>query len=329
MRDNISLSCGNGGRENNALIRDVFYEAFGNEILAKSEDAAPISADTVVSTDSFTVDPLFFPGGDIGKLSICGSCNDVAMMGAWPEFITTAFIIEEGFLLRDLQTITASMQQQLRINGTKVISGDTKVVPKGSVDKLFINTTAIGRRRIGGISAHNINAGDAIIISRDIGAHGAAIFAAREEIDLQSSLQSDCASLYPAVEALLEAGIKPKAMRDATRGGVAAVLNEWALASGVRIDLNEADVPVSDAVGGICEILGFDALNLANEGTFVLAVEQKQAETVLQILRQSPQSTNAALAGYAQNGSGVVLHSAFGTQKPLDMPSGEILPRIC
>jgi hydrogenase expression/formation protein HypE len=326
----IGIAHGNGGEENNELIRSIFYKHFQNDILNQSEDAAVIDEGRLAfTTDSFTVSPLFFPGGDIGKLSICGTCNDLAMMGARPQYLTCSVIIEEGFETRQLERIVRSMKHELERNGAQIVSGDTKVVPKGSVDKLFINTTGIGTIVHPGISAHNVHEGHAILVSRDVGAHGATIFAAREEIALETELVTDSASLYPQVQALFDAGITPVALRDATRGGVSAVLNEWAKTSEVCIELREADIPVSDAVQGICEFLGFEALDLANEGTFVAAVPAEQAEAALAILRQTHET--AALIGTvtAQYPGRVILNSDWGTKRFLDLPTGELLPRIC
>ncbi len=224
MTKTITLAHGNGGAENNELISKVFYKAFQNEILSKSEDAAIIhGGELAFSTDSFTVSPLFFPGADIGKLAICGTCNDLAMMGAKPKYLTCSVIIEEGFAVEDLVRIVESMRVELEINGAVVVSGDTKVVPRGSVDKIFINTTGIGEVQKKGISSNNITSEDVIIVNRDIGCHGATIFASREGIELTSNLQSDCTSLYPIVQKLLDNDIKITALRDATRGGVSAV----------------------------------------------------------------------------------------------------------
>jgi len=202
MNKQITLAMGNGGEENNELISKVFYKAFKNDILEKSEDAAVIhGGELAFSTDSFTVSPLFFPGGDIGKLAICGTCNDLAMMGAKPKYLTCSVIIEEGFSTRELEKIVRSMKKELESNGAIVVSGDTKVVPRGSVDKIFINTTGIGEIQKKGISSNSISKEDVILVSRDLGRHGATIFAAREGIELSSSLESDCASLTHQVQA--------------------------------------------------------------------------------------------------------------------------------
>ena len=332
MKKSIPLAAGNGGEENSELISKVFYKAFRNDILTKSEDAAVLDiapGKIAMSTDSFTVTPLFFPGGDIGKLSICGTCNDLAMMGAKPKYLTVGFIIEEGFDLRELERIVRSMKKELEINGAIVVSGDTKVMPKGTIDKLIINTTGIGEIEYEGISSNNISEDDAILVSRDIGAHGATIFTAREGIELSSNLQSDCNSLYPTVKALIDAGIKITALRDATRGGVSAVLNEWAKQSNICIEIDEDKIPVSPEVFGVCEMLGFEPTMLANEGTFCLAIKKTDAKRALEILKEF--NKNAAIIGKVTNThkQRVVLNSSYGTKRFLDAPTGELLPRIC
>jgi len=332
MTKTITLAMGNGGEENNELITKVFYKAFQNDILSKSEDAAVIhSGELAFSTDSFTVSPLFFPGGDIGKLAICGTCNDLAMMGAKPKYLTCSVIIEEGFSIDELEKIVSSMKKELAINDAIVVSGDTKVVPRGSVDKIFINTTGIGEIQRKGISSNNISEDDVILVSRNIGAHGATIFAAREGIELTSELKSDCASLTLQVQALIDNGVKITALRDATRGGVSAVLNEWAKQSSICIEVKEESVPVSQEVYGICEMLGFEALNLANEGTFVLAIKKEDEQKALDVLHSFELSSDAIkIASVTQEHVGkVVLLSSYGTKRFLETPTGELLPRIC
>lgn len=326
----ITLAHGNGGQENNELISKVFYKAFKNDILDKSEDAAVIeNGNLAFSTDSFTVSPLFFNGADIGKLAICGTCNDLAMMGAKPKYLTCSVIIEEGLDKRTLDKIVKSMKEELEVNGAVVVSGDTKVVPKGSVDKIFINTTGIGQIQYKGISSNNITSEDTILVSRDIGAHGATIFASREGIDMNTNLKSDCASLYPQVKALIDAGIKITALRDATRGGVSAVLNEWAKQSNICIEVEEASIPVSDEVNGICELLGFEAMALANEGTFVLAIKNEDAQKALEVLKQTNETASIIGSVSDEHIGKVVLNSAWGTKRFLELPTGELLPRIC
>jgi len=330
MNATVTLAHGNGGEENNELIKKVFYKYFANDILARSEDAAVIEDGKLAfTTDSFTVSPLFFSGGDIGKLAVCGTCNDLAMMGATPKYITCSVIIEEGFPTKDLETIVQSMQKELAINGAIVVSGDTKVVPKGSVDKLFINTTGIGQIEHKGISASALKEQMSILVSRDVGTHGATIFAAREGIALESNLQTDCASLYPQVKVLMDSGIDIIALRDATRGGVSAVLNEWANSSGVCIEVLEERIPVQEEVRGICEMLGFEAIDLANEGTFVLAVAKEDEFKALEVLQRT-HATSAIIGTVTTEHKGkVILKSSWGTKRFLDLPTGELLPRIC
>lgn len=330
MTKTVTLAHGNGGVENAELIKNVFYKSFKNEILERSEDAAIIEEGRLaMTTDSFTVSPIFFNGGDIGKLAICGTCNDLAMMGAKPKYLTCSVIIEEGFEVEQLEKIVASMQSELAKNGAIIVSGDTKVVPRGSVDKIFINTTGVGEVVCAGVSAGKITSEDVIVVNRDIGAHGATIFAAREGIELSSELKSDCDSLYIQVKALLDGGIKPTAMRDATRGGVAAVLNEWANQSNIGIEVDEEKIPLCDEVRGICEMLGFEATALANEGTFVLAVNKSQAEAACEILQAF--NSHATIIAHVNDSHAkkVVLKSPWGTSRFLETPSGELLPRIC
>ena len=332
MTKTITLAHGNGGAENNELIKEVFYDAFKNEILQNCEDAAVIQNGTLAfSTDSFTVSPLFFNGANIGKLAICGTCNDLAMMGAKPKYLTCSVIIEEGFEVELLHKIVASMKEELAKNEAIIVSGDTKVVPKGSVDKIFINTTGIGEILYKGISSNNITQNDLILVNRDIGTHGATIFASREGMDMNSNLKSDCASLYPQVKALIDSGVKITALRDATRGGVSAVLNEWAKQSNVCIEVDEEKIPVCDEVKGICEMLGFEATNLANEGTFVLAIAKEDAAKAIEVLHTFSEASNACIIGCVtqQYSQKVVLNSSWGTKRFLDTPTGELLPRIC
>ncbi|MDD2266101.1 hydrogenase expression/formation protein HypE [Sulfuricurvum sp.] len=332
MTKNIVLAQGNGGQENAELISKIFYKHFKNEILEKSEDAAIIDGGRLAfTTDSFTVSPIFFDGGDIGKLSICGTCNDLAMMGAKPAYMTCAVIVEEGFSIDDLEKIVRSMKKELEVNQALIVCGDTKVVPRGSVDKIFINTTGVGIVQKSGISSNCVSEADTIIISNQIGRHGATIFANREGMEFSSALQSDCTSLWPLVEKLLSEGIRITAMRDATRGGVAAVLNEWAKQSAVCIEVQEESLPVSDEVRGICEILGFEAYNLANEGTFVLAVKSEDAAKAVAILQEFEEARYASIIADVthQYDGRVVLLSAWGSKRFMDLPTGELLPRIC
>jgi len=329
MENSITLAHGNGGFENQELIEKIFFKNFKNSLL-KSEDSALIENNRLAfTTDSYTVSPIFFNGGDIGKISICGTCNDIAMMGAKPKYLTCSVIIEEGFLVSDLEKIVQSMKRELNINGAVIVAGDTKVVPKGSVDKIFINTTAVGEVLYSGISSSNLKEGVTILVSRDIGTHGATIFLEREGMELYSDLKSDCASLFPTVKRLIDSGLEIVAIRDATRGGISAVLNEWANSSNITIEIEEERVPISDEVRGACEMLGFEAYNLANEGTFVLAVPKREEQRALEILREDNPNANIIGTVTAEYPKRVLLKSSWGTKRFLELPTGELLPRIC
>ena len=323
----ITLAYGGGGEETNKLINGLFYKYFDNEILKSAEDAAVLNMDKKIAftTDSFTVSPIFFNGGDIGKLSIAGTCNDVAMMGAKPKYLTCSFMIEEGLEFNELEMIVKSMADELKKAGAKIVGGDTKVVPSGSVDKIFINTSGIGEILKQRISVHNIKPTDKIIVSRDIGRHGTVIMAHRYGVETQ--LESDCKVLWPEVKALIDNNINIKAMRDATRGGLSAVHNEWVKASRVGIDIFEENIPISDEVMGLCEIFGFEPMDLANEGTFVIAVDEKDAKKAEEILKEF--NKNASIIGEAKEGDKVVMNSSYGTKRVIELPKGELLPRIC
>lgn len=330
----IQLSQGGGGLESQALISQLFYRYFNNPILAQAEDAAlmTLSGSLAFTTDSYTVSPLFFNGGDIGKLAVVGTLNDLAMRSARPGCLSAGFIIEEGLPYADLERIVASMAQALQQANAQLVCGDTKVVPKGAVDKVFINTSGVGQVQCQPAPGMNqIQVGDALLISGDIGRHGAVIMAAREGLDLTTELQTDCALLWPQVDALIQAGIHLHALRDATRGGVAAVLNEWAQATGLGLWIEEAYLPISEPVQGLCELLGFEAYDLANEGRMLIALPKSQVEQALSILQRLTDSQQAAYIGevrVAQPGR-VMMQTAWGTQRILDWPKGELLPRIC
>lgn len=329
----VQLSHGGGGEETNTLIHDLFYRYFNNDILIKAEDAAVLQVGKKIAftTDSFTVSPLFFDGGDIGKLAVAGTVNDLAMMGAKPLYLSSSFIIEEGFSFEALERIVESMAAELEKSGAKIVCGDTKVVPRGSVDKLFINTAGIGEVHKENLSAQNLNEGDVIIASRDIGRHGATVLMAREGLEVSADLQSDCETLWPAVEALIGGEISLSALRDATRGGLSAVLNEWAQSSGVCLEIEENAVTVCDEVQGICELFGFEAMDFANEGTFIAAVAPMHAAFAVEILQRFGFCSNAAIIGRVtmQYPGRVVLNSGYGSRRFVDLPKGELLPRIC
>ena len=335
ISDSILLSHGSGGVESQNLITELFYPLLEGCVIGGGEDAGIADLkDTkfAVSTDGYVVSPIFFAGGDIGKLSVCGSCNDVAMMGAKARYLSASFMLEEGFKCSELLRIVESFATTLKQSGAKLISADTKVLPKGALDKIFITTTAMGEFCYPhlNLSAFTIPQDCAIIVSGNIGTHGAVIYSNREGINLHSDLQSDCALLYPILEPLFASNLTLYALRDATRGGIASVLNEWANASNIGIIVEAEKLPILPQVRGICELLGFEAYNLANEGMCVLSVAKDDAERALEILHQNG-AANATQIGYttAENPKKVILQTAFGAKRFLDYPSGELLPRIC
>lgn len=328
MKKKILLAHGGGGQEMNEFINGLIFRIFDNEILAQSNDSAilNLSGKLAFSTDSFVVSPTKFPGGDIGKIAVCGTINDLAMVGAKPRYISCALIIEEGLGIDELKEILNSMKSTADEAGVSIVCGDTKVVSKGSCDKIFINTSGIGEiikeSRVG-----NLKSGAKILLSGDVGRHGAVILANRNELNLD--LQSDCKPLNNAVEALLNANIAPLAMRDATRGGLSAVLNEWAKACGRDIKISEESIAVSDEVMGICEILGFEPYELANEGTFVLAVEPQDEMRALEILKKFDPNSSTIGEILDSNKANVIIQNSYGASRFMEPPKGELLPRIC
>ncbi|WP_104747769.1 hydrogenase expression/formation protein HypE [Helicobacter cetorum] len=331
--DSVTLACGNGGQETNALIEQVFMPYLKEFISAFNEDAPKFRAngEYCVSTDSFVITPLVFNGGDIGKLCVCGSANDVSMQGGEPLYLNIGFILEEGLEITLLKQILHSIQRELAKANLKLLSLDTKVVPKGSVDKLFINTTCIGKIIKPEISSQNLKANQVIIISDSIANHGASLFAMRNEIKLKTSLESDCQLLYPLLKPLFLSDLKIYALRDATRGGLASVLNEWANSSIVKIIIEEDKIPLKEETQGICEVLGLEPYALANEGVFVLAMDKKDAPKALELLHADKKGKNACIIGEVFDNPypSVTLKNAWGFERILEMPEGEILPRIC
>jgi len=328
----IQLSHGGGGEEMNSLINDLIFKIFENPILSAANDAAilpNLGANLAFTTDSFVVSPRRFNGGNIGKIAVCGTVNDLLMVASEPKFISCALIIEEGFDFDELREILESMKAEADKAGVKIACGDTKVVPNGKCDGIFINTSGIGEI-FGNSRMQNLRAGQKIILSGDIGRHGSVIMALRDELSLESDLKSDCKSLCDEIFALKKAGICPKAMRDATRGGLSAVLNEWANASGNEIHIFEEKIAILPAVQGLCELLGFEPYELANEGTFIAAVDEKDAQNAVEIL--SKFNPNAQIIGEicaTQRHPAVILESRYGTKRFLEQPKGELLPRIC
>lgn len=326
----ITMAHGSGGQETSALIEQVFASRFQNPILAKMEDAAAVPGANrlALTTDSFVVTPLFFPGGDIGRLSVCGTVNDLLMSGATPKYLTCGFILEEGAELELLERIAASMADTAREAGVSVVAGDTKVVEgKGGV---YINTAGVGflptDRELG---ARHCQQGDVLLLSGTLGDHHAAILSAR--MGIENEICSDCAPLCEGVAALFEAGVQVKAMRDVTRGGLATVLNEWARQSGHEIRLEEEALPVSKEVEAFCGILGLDPLTMGNEGKFVVAVAKQDESRAFAALRAARYCKHAAIIGRVEGpGEGAVrMNTRLGGVRRIPMLYGEGLPRIC
>jgi hydrogenase expression/formation protein HypE len=331
----IQLAHGGGGRLMRQLIEEVFLEPPGAPVLAERHDSAvvPLGGERLaLTTDSYVVTPRFFPGGDIGKLAVYGTVNDLAMAGARPLYLSAGFILEEGLALEELRRVVASMREAARECGVALVTGDTKVVDRGKADGLFINTTGAGRvPEHLSIHPRRVRPGDAVLVSGDVGRHGIAVLSVREGIAFETEVQSDCAPLTPLVAAVLEAGVDVHCLRDTTRGGLAAALNEIALDSGLGVIVDETAVPVDEAVAGACELLGLDPLYVACEGRMVLFVPEPQAEVALEALRRHPLGAGASIIGRVTEGpAGVVsLRTRLGGQRLLDLLSGEQLPRIC
>jgi hydrogenase expression/formation protein HypE len=336
----VTLAHGGGGKAMRDLIDDVFVAAFDNPAMGEMEDQARLEIAARVAgggrlaftTDSFVVDPIEFPGGDIGTLAVCGTVNDLAVGGAQPLWLSAAFIIEEGFAVERLRRIVASMRRAADAAGVAIVTGDTKVVGRGCADKLFITTAGIGVIPPGlNLSARAIQPGDRILVNGRLGEHGAAILAARGEIELETDIGSDCKPLHSLVTTLLAAAPGTRALRDGTRGGIAAVLNEMAVAAGVGLLLDETALPMRAAVQGFCEILGLEPLYLANEGVLVAFVPAEQAEAALLAMRGHGAGADAAIIGVAsaERPGTVAMNTAFGGTRMVDMLVGEQLPRIC
>jgi hydrogenase expression/formation protein HypE len=332
--EKILLAHGSGGKLTHRLLKELIFPAFSNPILAKAEDAAilDLKGKTAFTTDSFVVQPIFFPGGDIGKLAVCGTVNDLAMMGAKPIYLTAACIVEEGLDISVLEKIIKSMAKSAQEAGIKIVGGDLKVVEKNACDKIFINTSGLGLIPKGiNISARNARAGDAIIINGFIGEHAAGIMSARQDYKLKTSIKSDCASLNHLIAGLLARSNNIHVMRDPTRGGVATTLNEIAQQSNVEIQLEEDCLPVSPSVRGFCEILGIDPLYMANEGKVLVFVPEKDSRKVLSAMRKHPLGKKAQIIGkvFRSNSPRVLLRTSIGSTRIMDMLTGEQLPRIC
>jgi len=341
LRDtHINLAHGSGGKAMRDLIEDVFLGAFDNPVLAAMEDQAVFSLADLArngdrlafTTDTFVVDPLFFPGGDIGTLAVAGTVNDLAMSGAIPLYLSCGMVLEEGLSVEVLRRVVASMQRTAQLAGVTIVTGDTKVVERGAADKLFINTAGVGVvPKDVAISARNARVGDVVIINGYLGDHGTAILMARNQLGVKCNVESDCQPLGSLVAAMLAACPDIHCLRDATRGGVATVLNEFAESSNVAIRIRESALPIREEVKGACEILGLDPLYLANEGKLLAIVPAAQADRVLAAMRAHPAGKHSEIIGEVtkEPAGVVVLHTGFGGQRIVDMLVGEQLPRIC
>ncbi len=341
LRDaHITLAHGGGGRAMRNLIEDVFLGAFDNPLLAPLEDQAVMPLVELAqhgdrlafTTDTYVVSPLFFPGGDIGTLAVAGTVNDLAVSGARPLYLSCGVVLEEGLPVETLRRIVASMRRVAAEAGVRIVTGDTKVVERGAADKIFINTAGIGVVPEGvSISASNARPGDVVIVNGTLGEHGTAILIARQQLALESDVASDCQPLAGLVATMLAACPDIHCLRDATRGGVATVLNEFAASSGVSIRIEESSLPLREDVKGACELLGLDPLYLANEGKLVTIVPPDAAPRVLAAMRAHPAGRAAAVIGeVTEEPRGiVVLRTGFGGERIVDMLVGEQLPRIC
>ena len=336
----VTLAHGGGGKAMKDLIDDVFIKAFDNDALAPLEDQArfdlaglALQGDRLAfTTDSFVVDPLFFPGGDIGKLAVCGTVNDLAVGGAKPLYLSCAAIVEEGMTIDLLRQVAGSMARTAREAGVAIVTGDTKVVPRGACDKLFLTTTGIGVIREGlNPGAHLARPGDVILVNGLLGDHGAAILCARGDMALETPIESDCAPLHGLIAQMIAAAPGIRFLRDATRGGVATVLNEIAEASEVAIEIIEAATPIREEVKAFCEILGLDPLYLANEGKIVAVAPPGEAAAALAAMHAHPLGSRAGIIGRVTTGEAgrVTMQTVFGGRRIVDMLVGEQLPRIC
>ncbi|MBQ2476205.1 MAG: hydrogenase expression/formation protein HypE [Desulfovibrio sp.] len=334
MDKTLLLDAGSGGRASQRLIAECFMRHFSNPVLDVMDDAAKldIQGPVALSTDTYTVTPLFFPGGSIGTLAVHGTVNDVAMLGAVPKYLTCAFVLEEGLSLDLLDRVAADMARAAGVAGVAIVTGDTKVVPRGACDRLFVNTAGIGTIiREPSPSGHGARPGDAVLVSGAVGDHGLTIMAARDGLSFAEGVQSDSAPLNGMVKALFDAVPEIHALRDPTRGGLATTLNEIAQQSGVSIVLNERDIPVHEQVAGGCAFLGIDPLYLANEGKCICILPREYADRALEAMHASPFGREARLIGEvrADHPGRVSLVTAIGGERFLGMLEGALLPRIC
>ncbi len=323
----IDMSYGSGGKQTSRLISEVFLKHFSNKILDKMEDSAVlnIKGKIAYTTDSFVVTPIFFPGGDIGKLAVCGTVNDLTMMGAIPKYLTAGFIIEEGVDLETLENVAKSMALAAKEAKVTIVAGDTKVIEGNG--GIYINTSGIGEIVKQGVSISACKKEDAIIVSGYLGEHHAAIMSKR--MDIENNIQSDCAPLVSILKKMIAEEITIRCMRDVTRGGLGTVLNEVADSSNCKVMIHETALPVSNEVKGFCDILGLDPMYMANEGKMIVVVPQSQADKALKAIKSSKYGKNAAIIGTIAEGTGVTMATALGGSRRIDVLYGEGLPRIC
>ena len=332
MDEIITLDYGSGGKKTSRLIEKMLLPAFSNSALEALGDGAVLTGaeKLVFSTDSFVVSPLFFPGGDVGKLAVCGTVNDVAVCGGVPKYLSCAFVIEEGFETEKLARIVDSMARAAKTAGVEIVTGDTKVVERGRGDGVYINTAGIGFLKYPGLSPQKIQAGDAVIVSGTVGDHGTAVMLARSGM-MQGELCSDCAALNGLCETILSGSSGVRVLRDPTRGGVATTLCEFVEGSALTIELDEDSIPVRDGVRGACDMLGLDPLYCANEGKLLCVVAKEDCEAVLTAMRSTPEGKDAAVIGRVSDrfAGKVVMKTAFGGSRILQKLAGAQLPRIC
>jgi hydrogenase expression/formation protein HypE len=337
MERNILLEHGSGGILALNLIKDLFIKYFDNPVLKQQTDSALLHINSnliAFTTDSYVVDPLFFPGGNIGKLAVCGTVNDLAVSGATPKYISVSFILEEGFSFEELEMVVSSIADEARKAGVLVVTGDTKVVNRGKCDKLFINTSGIGildikYKHIS--TGDKIIPGDKIIINGTIGDHGMAVMAAREFAGFKTDIKTDCASLNLLIREVLNTNCPVKFMRDATRGGIATILCELTENLNIGIEIDESEVPVNEAVRGMCELLGFDPFYVANEGKIIIITSAEDADRVVEVMKRNESGINSVVIGeVTDNHKGkTILRTGIGGKRIIEMLSGEQLPRIC
>ncbi|MFE8071859.1 hydrogenase expression/formation protein HypE [Marinobacteraceae bacterium S3BR75-40.1] len=333
-RETIKMAHGGGGRLMARLLEEVFRPAFANAWLDRQHDGAVLetTTSTAMTTDSYVVQPLFFPGSDIGKLAVYGTVNDLAMCGARPEYLSAGFILEEGLSLATLRRVVNSMAEAAQAASVSIVTGDLKVVERGKADGLFINTAGVGRVLASTpVGPEQVQDGDRILLSGDIARHGIAVMAAREKLELESAIESDCAAVADPILTLIEAGIQVHCLRDLTRGGLASALVEIAETAGLAAEIDEARIPVREDVSAVCELLGLDPLHVANEGRFIAVVAAEDAQRALAILQARSVSEGATDIGHIERGRPglVTALSPIGTRRVVDRLSGEQLPRIC